>query len=33
MSRKTQREAEVNFVVKKTNIVATGVEKINKRML
>ena len=30
MSRQTQHEVEVNFVVTKTNIVATGVEKITK---
>ena len=33
MSRQTKHEAEVNFVVTKTNIVATEVEKITRRML
>ena len=33
MSRKTQHEAEVNFVATKTNIVMTEVEKIKRRML
>ena len=33
MSRKTQHETEVNFVVTETNIVAIEVEKITKRML
>ena len=33
MSRQTQHEVEVNFVMTKTNIVAIEVEKITRRML